>query len=39
MKCQSLFSGKSKKNICLLPAETAQRVVEINAAYFCVYIF
>ena len=31
MKCQSLFSGKNRKNIAkLLSAELAQRVVEIK---------
>ena len=31
MKCQSLFSGKNKKNIMSLSsAELAQRVVKIN---------
>ena len=32
MKCQILFSGKNKKNINLLSAENAQRVVKVKAA-------
>ena len=35
MKCQSLFSGKNKKNILnLSSAELAQRVVKINKELF-----
>ena len=30
MKCQGLFSGKSKKNIILSSAELAQRVVVVE---------
>ena len=30
MKCQILFSGINKKNISLLSAENAQRVVKVN---------
>ena len=31
MKCQSLLSGKNKKNIInLLSAEAAQKVVKVN---------
>ena len=30
MKCQSLFSWKSKKNISLSSAEFAQRVVKVK---------
>ena len=30
MKCQSLFPGKSKKNIRLLTAEYAQRIVNLK---------
>ena len=31
MKCQILFSGKTKKNNIILPsAENAQRVVKVN---------
>ena len=30
MKCQTLFSGKNKKNINLSSAENAQRVVKVN---------
>ena len=30
MKCQSLVSAKSKKNINLLSAELAQKVVKVN---------
>ena len=30
MKCQILFSGKNKKNINLLSAELAQRVVRVK---------
>ena len=32
MKCLILFSGKSKKNISLSPAEDAQRVVKAKLA-------
>ena len=35
MKCQSLFSGKSKKTIVyLLSAELAQRVVKIKGIHY-----
>ena len=30
MKCQNLFSEKNKKNIKLLSAELAQRVVKVK---------
>ena len=30
MKCQTLFSEKNKKNINMLAAKSAQRVVKIN---------
>ena len=39
MKCQSLFSGKNKRNIISLsPAESAQRVVTVNGS-ICLVIF
>ena len=31
MKCQNLFSGKNQKNINLLSAELAQRVIKVKA--------
>ena len=33
MKCQILFSGESKKNINLLSAELAQRVVRVKILF------
>ena len=30
MKCQSLFAGKSKKNVINLSSEDAQGVVKVN---------
>ena len=39
MKCQSLFSGKNKKNIInLSSAELAQRVVNVNMNDYC-YVY
>ena len=36
MKCQTLFSGKNKKNIInLSSAENAQRVVKVNPLNAC----
>ena len=36
MKCQNLFSGKSKKNITnLSSAELAKRVVKVNYLLIC----
>ena len=41
MKCQSLFSGKNKKNIInLLSAEFAQRVIKVKLSlpfHLCFY--
>ena len=34
MKCQSLFSGKNKKNYQYISAEFAQRVVKVKHAQF-----
>ena len=40
MKCQSLFSGKNKKNIInLSSAENAQRVVKVNNARIFFFFF
>ena len=33
MECQILFSGKNKKNINLLSAELALRVVKVNPSH------
>ena len=40
MKCQSVFTGKNKKNIInLLSSEFAQRMVKVDKGFLCVFPF